>query len=486
MTCNFATTGFSLPGTPTDFKPCGTAYHPTCIKVGAPFTTRLPNNAGLTFPAVRHWPTFVCEACTVRAVLHRELRGSRDKQLLVFERMRLIDTAHTWAVSTHIQYQSKLNYLHQFEHYYEVAIIRGNSVPHPPNGPDIPLMWAQEAFSLRPGNSRRTTDGTVCVTYGTVRQLRSALSQLLAWDAMLSKPGSYLDRGRRLLHQDVRPTDSLAMTMFSTGLQNRLGDHPLPSKILLDRHIWRLDCQLNHLYRSAISNAARIQIAQAGFANLLLWLGWLRSSELFTLTWADVHCYHPSASLILDLPPNNGALLLQLLPQTKTTRSRRADVIIAYTTNSGLSPGTWFQRLRSLSPRCPPTQLLFQPSGAGPPWTSSLYRTTYLYPFLHLQKAEGDPYLQPIPTDPSNSLADLFWSCHSYRRGANSHCRRGGLARRTLQVNSPGPPHRFRKATEHMQYHHGRWRMQRRHENLPTQYTEWTFAQRLAITRDCF
>jgi hypothetical protein len=41
---------------------------------------------------------FICEACTVRAVLGRDLTWtSIDMQPLMLERMRLIDMAHTWA-----------------------------------------------------------------------------------------------------------------------------------------------------------------------------------------------------------------------------------------------------------------------------------------------------------------------------------------------------------------------------------------------------
>jgi hypothetical protein len=44
---------------------------------------------------------FICEACTVMAVLGRELTCmSGDMQLLMLERMRLVDMAHAWAFST--------------------------------------------------------------------------------------------------------------------------------------------------------------------------------------------------------------------------------------------------------------------------------------------------------------------------------------------------------------------------------------------------
>jgi hypothetical protein len=40
------------------------------------------------------WPNFMCEACTVRAMLDRELTGPNDWKLLCFERMRVLDIVH--------------------------------------------------------------------------------------------------------------------------------------------------------------------------------------------------------------------------------------------------------------------------------------------------------------------------------------------------------------------------------------------------------
>ena len=81
--------------------PCWGAYHSSCIAVGAPFTTRRNDNAGLVFPNVEFWPNFVCEVCTVRSVLGRELTSPGDRQLLVLERIRMIDIACSWSSNTH-------------------------------------------------------------------------------------------------------------------------------------------------------------------------------------------------------------------------------------------------------------------------------------------------------------------------------------------------------------------------------------------------
>ena len=86
-------------------------YHPQCIRAGPPFTTRLRNSGGLVFPRVREWPNFICEVCTVRSVLDRELRGPQDWGLLCLERMRTLDMANALAGDTLKGYQGKLRIL---------------------------------------------------------------------------------------------------------------------------------------------------------------------------------------------------------------------------------------------------------------------------------------------------------------------------------------------------------------------------------------
>jgi hypothetical protein len=96
LRCSFSDRGFSTSDGSV-LRPCKTAHHPSCISVGFPFTSRRRNHAGLCFPPVSDWPNFICELCTVRSVLHRELTGPNDWQLLCLERMRLVDMAHSWA-----------------------------------------------------------------------------------------------------------------------------------------------------------------------------------------------------------------------------------------------------------------------------------------------------------------------------------------------------------------------------------------------------
>ena len=81
-----------------------------------------------------------CEKCTVRAVVVRELSLSSDVDLLCFERMRLIDMARAWAVSTHVKYQQKLTAICHFEATYSFTFLQSTPLSSPPGTADIPLM----------------------------------------------------------------------------------------------------------------------------------------------------------------------------------------------------------------------------------------------------------------------------------------------------------------------------------------------------------
>jgi hypothetical protein len=59
--------------------------------VGAPFVSRHKNKAGLCFPDIARWGTFICEACTIHAVTNPKLTDCTDGELLALEQMQLID-----------------------------------------------------------------------------------------------------------------------------------------------------------------------------------------------------------------------------------------------------------------------------------------------------------------------------------------------------------------------------------------------------------
>ena len=378
LRCRFAHTSWHFSGTTQKATPCRTRYHLNCLTVGIPFVTRLPNNKGLVLPPLRDFPGFICEACTVRSVLNRELgKGPKDYALLMLERMRIFDTVNSLAIGTHKAYQQKHTYLRDFEKEFSTAILTCTPIDRPPAPKSISLMWAQKRFSLKVSKwSRRKkgVDEEARVTYATGRALRSAASLFHKLDLMTAFPGQvYLDPNRRVLVSNlVSPTDDLAYTMMNTGMKNRIGEDSNPSKALLDRQVRTCDQSLRNRFASATTRLLQLELARAGLANTLAWLAWTRAKELFDLRWSD---------------------------------------------------------------------LIFQHAN-GQQWSSRFFRTTFLYPSLQQQRTDGDVTLRPFDGSRGNAIADKYYSMHSYRRGARSQCsrKRDGFLRAATkpEVNEHG------------------------------------------------
>jgi hypothetical protein len=416
------------------------------------------------FPAVQHWANFVCEACTVRSVVDRELGALGDKELLLLERMRIIDIAHSWSPGTHVQYQSKLGYLRLFERRHPgLHILSALAPPRPPSGPVIPLMWAEEAYSLKQSNRR----GDARVTYGTIRQLRAAASQFHMTGLINGHTGTLQrDQQGRISRALCRPTDDASLKHFTDGLSARIGNESRPSVALLDRHIRALNEVFEARYLLATSDHERQLWASAGLANVLLWLGWLRASELFNLTHDDLEIIEPGLGPSRDLPSGMGAVILHLSPETKSSRSTRADVVIAYRTVSGHRPGLWAERLTQATAHLPRSSRLFVHKD-GRPWDSNYFRHLMVYPVLDALRANGDAYLLPYTDIPRS-----FYSLHCYRRGARTQASK--LRGSTTQRASPDQI-----------YEHGRWRKSRASERIDIIYREWPLYDRLLITLLC-
>ena len=465
LRCTFCSAGFG------SFVPCGTSYHLSCFRVGEPFTSRRKGGAGLCLPPSVVWPNFICEACTVRRFVNRELEAS-DTPLLMLERMRLLDIISYWAKGTHATYNSKIRVIHDFERRFGVQILKPTPLEHPPMDRSIPLMWCQQLYSLRHSTAKYDKDVAVPLAFSTIRALRSAAAQYMTLDSLSVHPSSYFNRDNKLIHQDCRPTDSAPYTLMTKGMLSRIGDEARPSMALLDRHVRYLDNELNQKYRLATSVYEKREYALAGLANLSFWLGWIRSSEGFDLDWEDTELLHPEDGPRLELPDNCGCLQYRLSPETKANRGRRSDVLLAYRTASGLCIGKWF--LRSQYWRLKSTGPLFCHVN-GSRWTSLYFRKTYLYPSLHRQRVAGDKLLAPFDGSRGNHLESRFWSLHCYRRGGRSHVSRGG--------NFGG--RRLRKATKEEVYEHARWRLRRSSEPIDVIYREWTPLDRVKITFYC-
>lgn len=418
--------------------------------------------------SLRQWANFICEKCTVRSVLNRELDYANDWRLMCFERMRILDMAHSWSTGTHDQYQRKLTALRRFERQFGVPVLVRSQLKRPPYGPEVTLAWAQEQYSLRPGI------GDSKVTFGTIRQLRSAASQFFTWDMMVTHPGSaVLDAtANHLLRIPCRITDDMSATLFASGLSSRIGNEPKPSVALLERHVKWLDADLDRRYQAATTPSLHREFAQAGFANLCFWLGWLRSMELFARTFEDVRVIEPRHSSTAELPRGCGAVMLDLSLESKGRRDNYVDVVMAYHTFAGFRLGRWFHRARRAHGlgrdwKLSPALVFTHPNGR--PWDSAYFRKTYLWPSLEEQRRQGDPFLKAFDGSPGNTIREKIWSLHTYRRGARSH----------VSKRRPG---QYRKATKDEVYEHARWKRSRRSEEIDVIYREWTLADRIQLT----
>jgi hypothetical protein len=130
-------------------------------------------------------------------------------------------------------------------------------------------------------------------------------------------------------------------------MRARRGDNPKAALGLLYRHVAWIDSHLSSCWLSATTRTARREFSRAGLANAGAWEGWLRGGELFSVEWAGCRVIEPEDSPRFDLPAGLDAVLWDLSEQTKSNRHAVADVVMAYTTSSGLSLGKWMHRFRA-------------------------------------------------------------------------------------------------------------------------------------------
>ena len=298
--CRFHSTGFPFrPSLGTEAgtaSPCYTRYHLHCVRAGAPFRTRLRHNAGLSMPPLADFPGFICELCTVRSVVNRELyHRPSDLALLALERMRMIDMINSWAEGTHKAYQSKIKVIRAFEGAFGVPVLRNTPITRPPASPAIALMWVQEHYSLRPSTRRHDGKTDEQITFTTVRGLRSAASMFCRLDLQTAFPGaSILDRAQRAIAvRHCSPTDELCYSLMNRGMATRLGEDSIPAHELLATQVRYLDASLEERFHGPLTSAHRLEIARAGFTNANLWCAWLRAGENFGLRYCDIRCTHP-------------------------------------------------------------------------------------------------------------------------------------------------------------------------------------------------
>lgn len=390
--------------------------------------------------------------------------------------MRILDIANSWSANTYRTYSPKLTLIRKFELAHPgLRILAVPTLLKPPRTAAIALAWVESGYSTQSSPIPHRHN----MAFGTIRQLRSAAGwhHTLALLVGTAEGLVYDEKQKKTLFQGTVINHEASLTRFSKGLKERIGDTPEPSWALLDRHIRAFDCFFDNNYHRSTSPTSRRRWAQAGLANILLWLGWLRAQELFSLRWMDVIRIRPSDGPVHDLPFNMGCLLLRLLEATKTNRATTADVPIAYATKSGYKAGRWYERLHSV--RHTNVNTLDDPAfifvhETGTPWDSFFYRQEFVYPLLYKLQIDGDPYLSPFKGGTGQSIQEAFKSLHMYRRGGRSHC----------DIVRPPANHR-RKATPAEVYEHGRWRRARSSEAIDVVYRSWTLFDRLQLTLCC-
>jgi hypothetical protein len=273
----------------------------------------------------------------------------------------------------------------------------------------------------------------------------------------------------------VSPSDEAMITCAADGMSRRLGTDVTKSWALSHTHISYMDAYLDRSFNSCVDPIQRHELACAGTINLLAYLGWLRGGEVFGGKESDFTITAPHEGPTRGLPPGIGAVEFQLLPETKSDATLTADVVIAFTTLSGLSLGTWLARLSTFTPYL--GEQIFS-TATTPTWTSAHFRRHFAIPILEVMRLSGEPTLRAFSNDIGQRLEDKIVSMHSWRRGGRSR------VSRPPRHNEPNPPG-TRKAKKDEIYEHGRWAVKATAENMPRRYNQWDLMERISITLHC-
>jgi hypothetical protein len=193
------------------------------------------------------------------------------------------------------------------------------------------------------------------------------------------------------------------------------------------------------------------------------------------MTAEDITLVEPTAGPARGLPPGCGAVEGRLLSSTKSDQTLTADVVIAYTTLSGLSLGRWFERLFTFVPM--QGDRLFS-TAREPKWSSRFFRIHYAYPILEMQRLSGEASLSTFSMEAGHRIEDKIYPMHSWRRGGRSR------VSRLPRHNEPNP-RGTRKASPTEVYEHGRWQQSKASEDMPKRYNQWDLSDRILVTLCC-
>jgi hypothetical protein len=214
----------------------------------------------------------------------------------------------------------------------------------------------------------------------------------------------------------LSPTYSVIATLGNKGTRRRLITESRPPVALRYSHV-----AFNQEFRGRQYDGcgddwlSKYEYTAATFAVTGAWGGWLRAAETFSLDDEDVEIITPTNGALHNLPFRVGAVLLTLGPETKGQSSKGVDVPLADTFTSGISPHYWYLKLMECKEKSgwiggP----LFRHS-SGQRWTSSYFKSTHVYPLLHIQRNRGDPSLAPCDGAPGNSIEAKFYYFGMYR-----------------------------------------------------------------------
>jgi hypothetical protein len=137
---------------------------------------------------------------------------------------------------------------------------------------------------------------------------------------------------------------------------------------------------------------SKYEYAAANFSETSGWGGWLRAADTSSLDNEYAEIITPVNEGLLNFPIGVGEFLLTLGPENKGQSSKRVDVLLEDTFASGISPHYWHLQLMECKKKLgwiggP----LFRHSN-GQRWTSSCFKSTYVYPLLNMQRDRGVPY----------------------------------------------------------------------------------------------
>ncbi len=193
----------------------------------------------------------------------------------------------------------------------------------------------------------------------------------------------------------------------------------------------------------------------------------------FSLICCDVSTCDPSEGTHFALPPGVGALLLHLLPVTKSSPYVTVDVILASSFSSGLSPlAVWHTCFACCCVLRRTDGPLFHHAN-GSSLTSQYFHTHHLIHLLHLQCHVSNVTLLPYDDMPGNTIEAEFYSFHTYCNGGRPCVSQ----KRDFNVHQATPA----ETTEH-----GCWRTHGSPSaNMPTHYREWTLENRIYIALLC-